>query len=126
MTPSRVQLDRASRGRGQARVITRLALMWARIFRAHIGFDPRWNLFVCSGMRGGFGRGGTTIGGAYLTRDNVSQRVLRHESVHAAQWARYGFRFAWMYLFEELRHRGAKNRFEIEAGLEDGGYADRV
>ena len=126
MTPRRVQLDRAARGSRQARVITRLALLWARIFRAHIGFDPRWNLFVCSGMRSGFGRGGTTIGGAYLTGNNLSQRVLRHESVHAAQWARYGFRFAGMYLLEEVRHRGATNRFEIEAGLADGGYSDRV
>ncbi|CAM3807858.1 hypothetical protein [Smaragdicoccus niigatensis] len=126
MTTARVQLDRASRGSRQARAVTRIALIWARLCRAHIGFDPRWDLFVCSGMRFGFGRGGTTIGGVYLTGNNLSQQVLRHESVHAEQWARYGFRFALMYPFEELRHPREKNRFEIEAGLEDGGYSPRV
>ncbi|MET4781699.1 hypothetical protein [Glaciihabitans sp. UYNi722] len=71
---------------------------------------PRW----------AFGRGGTTIGAVYLTHDNVSLPVLRHEAVHRAQWKHYGLAFIPLYLaagaFAQL------NRFEVEAGLEDGGY----
>ncbi len=78
---------------------------------------------VATGMRGGFGRGRTTIGGIYLTRCNTSRTVLRHETVHADQWARYGVSFAVRYLFEEYRHPGAANKYEIEAGLADGGYS---
>jgi hypothetical protein len=51
--------------------------------------------------------------------------LLRHEERHAAQWARYGaLRFIASYLFEAIRTRGkgAENRWEIAAGLSDGGY----
>jgi hypothetical protein len=72
---------------------------------------PRW----------AFGRGGTTIGAVYLTRDHDGPRVLRHEAVHRAQWRRYGLAFVVLYVAAGAdAHR---NRFEIEAGLEDGGYA---
>ena len=67
-----------------------------------------------------FGRGGTTIGAVYLTRDNVSLAVLQHEAVHRAQWKRYGLAFIPLYVAA-----GAVaefNRFEQEAGLEKGGY----
>ncbi|WP_072806722.1 hypothetical protein [Rhodococcoides yunnanense] len=103
-------------------VVTRLALRYAALWRAHIGFDDESGLFVASGMRGGFARGGTTIGSVYLTRANVSRAVLRHEAVHADQWTRYGVSFAVRYLVEEIRHPGPANKYEIEAGLEDGGY----
>ncbi|SNT34316.1 hypothetical protein [Rhodococcoides kyotonense] len=116
---------RAARGSIGALFATYVALGYARLWRAKITFDDGHRLFVASGIRGGFGRGGTTIGGVYLTRANTSHAVLRHESVHADQWARYGLLFAVRYLFEEVRHPGPTNKYEIEAGLEDGGYKGR-
>lgn len=71
---------------------------------------PRWS----------FGRGGTTIGAVYLTKDLVSPDVLEHEAVHRAQWRRYGLAFALLYIAAGPVAR--ENRFEIEAGLEKGGY----
>jgi hypothetical protein len=117
------RVRRAARGRFQARLVTYAALAYAGVWRARIAFDANNDLLVATGMRGGFGRGGTTIGGVYLTRRNVSSAVLRHEAVHADQWARYGLSFAVRYLVEEIRRPGPENRYEIEAGLEDGGYA---
>lgn len=102
--------------------VTHLALAYARCRRAEIHYNEDVRLFVATGMRGGFGRGGTTIGGVYLTRRNVSAAVLRHEAVHADQWARHGVLFAVRYLVEEVRNPGVSNRYEIEAGLADGGY----
>lgn len=112
----------ASRGRFQATLVTYAAIAYARAWRADLHFDEEFSLIVASGMRAGFGRGGTTIGGVYLTRRNVSRAVLRHEAVHADQWARFGILFAARYLVEEVRHPGIRNRYEIEAGLADGGY----
>ncbi|EAR25055.1 hypothetical protein A20C1_00666 [marine actinobacterium PHSC20C1] len=71
---------------------------------------PRW----------AFGRGGTTIGAVYVTCDNVTDEVLEHEAVHREQWRRYGLWFIPLYLL--AGHNALTNRFEIEAGLERGGY----
>lgn len=81
----------------------------------------RGGVIVCSGLpRWAFGRGGTTIGAAYLTRDNTADSVLEHEAVHHEQWKKYGLAFIPLYL---AAGRDARlNRFEIEAGLEKGGY----
>jgi len=50
----------------------------------------------------------------------VSAPVLAHEAVHARQWRRYGFLMPVLYA---LAGRNAlRNRFEIEAGLVQGGY----
>lgn len=68
-----------------------------------------------------FGRGGTTIGAVFLTHDNLSPNVLEHEAVHRAQWKRYGLAFIPLYIAAGAPAR--TNRFEIEAGLEKGGYA---
>ena len=67
-----------------------------------------------------YGRGGTTLGAVYLTRDNDSPEVLEHEAVHRAQWRHYGLAFIVLYLAAgpDAMH----NRFEIAAGLEKGGY----
>ena len=111
---------RASRGNAQSAAITRLALAYARLWGARITFDAEYGIFVCSGMRGGYARGGTTIGGAFLTGRDPARALVRHEAVHADQWATYGWTFALRYLSEELRHRGARNRFEIAAGLAAG------
>lgn len=71
---------------------------------------PRW----------AFGRGGTTIGAVFLTYDALSPGVLAHEAVHRAQWKRYGLAFIPLYI--AAGQVGRDNRFEIEAGLERGGY----
>ena len=71
-----------------------------------------------------FARGGVCVGGCYLTGDvEPSEAVLRHESVHQQQWLRYGFLMPVLYLF--AGRDPLRNRFEIEAGLEDGGYVRR-
>ncbi len=114
---------RASRGSSQSAVVTALALGWARLWGGRAVFDDESGLFVCAGLRGGYARGGTTYGGAFLTgRPRPSRALLRHEAVHADQWARHGWSFAVRYLAEEARRPGARNRFEVEAGLGDGGY----
>ena len=78
-------------------------------------------LVVCSGLpRWAFRRGGTCVGSVYLTRDNDGDRVLRHERVHVAQWKRYGM--AMPVLYAIAGRDPLRNRFEVEAGLEDGGY----
>lgn len=71
---------------------------------------PRW----------AFGRGGTTIGAVFLTRDSVSAAVLEHEAVHRDQWRRYGLALIPLYL--AAGPIASENRFEREAGLEKGGY----
>jgi hypothetical protein len=81
-------------------------------------------LIVLTGLpRWAFRRGGTTVGCVYLTRDNDGPAVLRHERVHVEQWRRLGL---WMPILYALAGPDPlKNRFEIEAGLADGGYLSR-
>jgi hypothetical protein len=67
-----------------------------------------------------FGRGGTTVGAIYLTRDNDDPAVLAHERVHSTQWKRYGLAFVPLYI--AAGRLASTNRFEVEAGLERGGY----
>ncbi len=71
---------------------------------------PRW----------AFGRGGTTIGAVFFTNNALSESILAHEAVHRAQWKRYGLALIPLYI--AAGRAGATNRFEIEAGLERGGY----
>lgn len=72
-----------------------------------------------------FRRGGVCVGNCFLTGDGpLDRRVLDHESVHESQWRRYGMLMPLLYLLA-----GAdplQNRFEIEAGLEDGRYVPRA
>ncbi len=67
-----------------------------------------------------FGRGGTTIGAVYLTSVNVTPTILEHESVHRAQWKRYGLAFIPLYL--AAGQDAHNNRFEVQADLRKGGY----
>lgn len=72
---------------------------------------PRWT----------HARGGVCVGRCYLThRDAESARVRAHELVHVRQWRRYGLLLPILYLLAGTDPM--RNRFEIEAGLEDGGY----
>ncbi|RZU64447.1 hypothetical protein EV379_0742 [Microterricola gilva] len=78
-------------------------------------------LFVFRGLpKWAFGRGGSCVGACYLTDHNVTADVLEHEVVHKRQWQRYGMLFPLMYLL--AGRNPLRNRFEIEAGLEKGGY----
>lgn len=82
-------------------------------------------LWVFRGMPSwSYGRGGVCVGGCFLTGDDeLDERVLRHEAVHKQQWLRYGFLMPALYLI--AGRNPLRNRFEIEAGLEDGRYLPR-
>ena len=108
--------------------ISRLGYLYATAVGMLWGFawstgrvERRGGLFVFRGMpRRTFGRGGSCVGGCYLTDRNVSDDVLEHEAVHKRQWQRYGMLFPFLYLL--AGRDPLRNRFEIEAGLEKGGY----
>jgi len=81
-------------------------------------------LFVCVGMpRWAFRRGGTCVGGVYLTDTNDAPAVLQHEAVHRRQWQEFGMMFPLLYWL--AGKDPLQNHFEIEAGLEDGNYLPR-
>jgi len=101
-------------------LVSAIALVWGAVLG---GFrvSRRGGVVVCAGLpRWAFGRGGTTLGAVYLTRDAVSPRVLEHEAVHRAQWRRYGLAMIPLYL--AAGRDPLRNRFEIAAGLRSGGY----
>lgn len=87
--------------------------------------ERRAGLWVFTGMPDwAFPRGGSCVGGCFLTGDAaVTDRLLAHEAVHRRQWQRYGFLMPLLYLF--AGRDPLRNRFEIEAGLEDGNYIPR-
>jgi hypothetical protein len=108
--------------------ISRAGYWWATLVGFAWGFlwstGPivrRDGLIVFTGMpKWTYGRGGSCVGGCYLTGSNTRKRVLEHETVHKAQWQRYGMLFPLLYFM--AGRNPLKNRFEIEAGLEAGGY----
>jgi hypothetical protein len=86
--------------------------------------ERREGLWVFRGMPPRtFRRGGVCVGSCFLTGDDPSPAVLRHEAVHARQWRRYGLLMPLLYLL--AGRDPLRNRFEIEAGLEDGNYVPR-
>ncbi len=87
--------------------------------------ERREGLWVFRGMPAWtFRRGGACVGSCYLTGEaRVTAPVLRHETVHAAQWRRYGILMPLLYLL--AGRDPLTNRFEILAGLEDGNYVPR-
>lgn len=111
--------------------ISRAGYWWATAVGFAWGFlwsrgriEVRGGLIVFRGMpRWTFGRGGSCVGGCYLTDRNDSDVVLGHEAVHKSQWRRYGMLFPVLYWMSGLDP--LENRFEIEAGLEAGGYLRR-
>jgi hypothetical protein len=87
-------------------------------------FRTRNGMHYFSGLpRWSFGRGGTTIGAIYLTRDNDADDVLVHEAQHREQWKHYGLWFIPLYV--AAGQDATTNRFEVAAGLELGGYVRR-
>ena len=101
-------------------VATALGFLWGAI--VSLGRIRRMGgVIVASNCpRWAFGRGGTTIGAVFLTRDLVNEHVLEHEAVHRAQWKKYGLTFIPLYIAAGAP--AATNRFEVEAGLKKGGY----
>lgn len=99
---------------------TAVGFVWGSIWSTGVvrRIDGLW---VFSGMpKWTFGRGGSCVGACYLTDTNVSPRVLKHERVHKTQWRKYGLALPLLYAF--AGRDPLRNRFEIEAGLRDGGY----
>ncbi len=112
--------------------ISRLGYLWATAVGAIWGaiwstgeIERRYGLRIFRGMpRWSYARGGQCIGGCFLTGDTMpSDAVLRHEAVHRDQWRRYGMLMPFLYL--AAGRNPLRNRFEIEAGLEDGNYVPR-
>jgi hypothetical protein len=102
---------------------TAVGLVWGALWSTG-RIERRGGLVVFRGMPGwAFGRGGSCVGGCYLTGDNVTDEVLEHEAVHKRQWQRYGMVFPLLYLL--AGRNPLTNRYEIEAGLEKGGYLTR-
>jgi len=99
---------------------TAVGLVWGSIWSTG-RIERRNGLFVFRGLPAwSFGRGGSCVGACYLTNQNVSADVLEHEAVHKVQWQRYGMLFPLLYFV--AGRDPLQNRFEIEAGLEKGGY----
>jgi hypothetical protein len=100
---------------------TAVGWVWGGLWSTGI-VERRQGLWVFSGMPSRtFGRGGVCVGGCYLTGDApVTDRVLGHEAVHKAQWRRYGLLMPLLYAI--AGRDPLRNRFEIEAGLEEGNY----
>lgn len=67
-----------------------------------------------------FGRGATCVGNTVLCRTEPRARTLAHEDIHRQQWLRFGLAFIPLYLL--AGRNPLTNRFEVEAGLEAGGY----
>lgn len=98
---------------------THAALAWGRLLGGAVRREG--DLHVVSGLpTWAFGRGGTTVGATFLTHAHASADILAHEEVHRQQWLRYGLAFIPMYYAAGIDAR--TNRYEIEAGLELGGY----
>ncbi len=112
--------------------LSRLGYWWASAVGGVWGMlwstgeiERRHGLLVFRGMpRWTYARGGQCVGGCFLTGDEPpSEAVLRHEAVHRRQWLRYGMLMPLLYL--AAGRDPLRNRFEIEAGLEDGNYVRR-
>lgn len=110
--------------RAGSRIATAFGCAWGalwstgRIRREH-------GLIVFRGMpRWTHARGGVCVGRCYLThRSTETKHVRDHERVHVEQWRRYGLLLPILYLL--AGRDPLRNRFEIEAGLADGGYVER-
>ncbi len=91
------------------------------------GGRVRWRrgaIVECGSMRGGYPRGGVTIGSVWLCGTLNDDARLRHETVHATQWAIFGPLFPLAYLLAEVAFPMERNPFERWAGLRDGGYTN--
>lgn len=108
--------------------LSRAGCLFATVVACAIGFPlstgrvrVERGLIIFSGMpEWSFGRGGTCVGSVYLTNRSLSDPVLKHERIHVTQWKRYGLLMPLLYWL--AGKDPLTNRFEVEAGLRDGGY----
>lgn len=100
---------------------TAFGITWGAVLgRGRIERTPE-GLIVIRGLPAwAFGRGGVTVGGVYLTRDNISPAILEHEEVHRKQWRRFGLAMIPLYYASGIDP--LRNHFEIQADLVKGGY----
>lgn len=99
---------------------TAVGVVWGSVLSTG-RIERRNGLIVFRGMpTWSFGRGGSCVGGCYLTDTNDGDEVLEHEAVHREQWRTYGMLLPILYFV--AGRNPLTNRFEIEAGLEKGGY----
>jgi hypothetical protein len=103
---------------------TAVGFVWGALWSTG-KIERRYGLFIFRGMPSWtYARGGQCVGACFLTGDYPhSDEVLQHEAVHRQQWLRYGMLLPVLYLASG--RNPLRNRFEIEAGLEDGGYVPR-
>ena len=132
VTPERRRLVNA------ATLATPLGLALARLGRAAVVRGPD-GLLLATDYDSPFPAPratAVTVGDVVLLRMSRERaldnpRLLRHEAVHAAQWARWPLVFLPAYglasLWSMVRNGDAAtgNCFEISAGLSDGGYTKR-
>ena len=101
-------------------VVSAVAVGYAAVFRDS-SFRRDGDIVIASGLpQCAYPRGGVCVGRVFLTGPLPSRAVIAHEKRHVTQWYRYGALFPLLYA---VAGRDAlSNKFEIEAGLEDGGY----
>ena len=101
-------------------VVSAVAVGYAAVFRDS-SFRRDGDIVIASGLpQCAYPRGGVCVGRVFLTGPLPSRAVIAHEKRRVTQWYRYGALFPLLYA---VAGRDAlSNRFEIEAGLEDGGY----
>lgn len=115
---------RRRRTEAQCRRAGALARRYASLLGA--GTEVVNGLHFCSGLPSwAYPRGGITVGDTYLTGGEpaaIAPARLRHEQRHREQWQQHGYRLALLYPLAGRNPR--TNRFEVAAGLVDGGYVD--
>ena len=136
-------MDNSKRQRlNRINLSTPLGLLIAKIFG---GATIQLNngIYVNYGRKGKYNNSwAITIGDVILTKTDkncklcqsgkhhdLSNALLRHELVHSEQYAKFGgLIFLALYLFASIksfiiyRNRWQGNIYEIQAGLQDGGY----
>ena len=101
-------------------VVSAFAVGYAAVSRDS-SFRCDGDLVIASGLpQRAYPRGGVCVGRVFLTGPPPSRAVIAHEKRHVKQWYRYGALFPLLYA--AAGKNPLTNRFEIEAGLEDGGY----
>ena len=87
-------------------------------------------MYINYGRKGKYQKAGAiTIGDVILAKGRLSDNVIKHETIHAEQFAKYwGIPFLALYSLASIksfimyRNRWQGNIYEIQAGLVDGEY----
>ena len=101
-------------------VVSAFAVGYAAVSRDS-SFRCDGDLVIASGLpQRAYPRGGVCVGRVFLTGPPPSRAVIAHEKRHVKQWYRYVALFPLLYA--AAGKNPLTNRFEVEAGLEEGGY----